>query len=79
MTDEMLNLQWRSVVLYPAGYFDSQVTVRSSVRVPDGWQSATALEVESLENGVTHYKPVSLETLIDSPLFAGRYFKRLDL
>jgi predicted metalloprotease with PDZ domain len=28
---------------------------------------------------VTTFKPVSLETLVDSPIFAGRYFKRLDL
>jgi predicted metalloprotease with PDZ domain len=26
-----------------------------------------------------HFKPHDLETLIDSPLFAGRYFKQFDL
>ena len=29
--------------------------------------------------GVTTFKPVPLNTLVDSPMFAGRYFKRLDL
>jgi len=79
MTSEMLNLQWRSVVLYPAGHFDRQVTLQASVRVPDGWQIATALEVATNKGGLTRFKPVSLETLVDSPIFAGRYFKRLDL
>jgi len=79
MTSEMLNLQWRSVVLYPAGHFDRQIMLQASVRVPDGWQVATALEVATNKGGLTKFKPVSLETLVDSPIFAGRYFKRLDL
>ena len=79
MTPEMLNLQWSSVVLYPAGHFARQITVESSVRVPDGWNVATALETVSSSDSVTGFRPVSLETLVDSPIFAGRYFKRLDL
>ncbi len=79
MTSEMLNLQWRSVVLYPAGHFDRQIMLQASVRVPDGWQLATALEVTTNKGGLTKFKPVSLETLVDSPIFAGRHFKRLDL
>jgi predicted metalloprotease with PDZ domain len=79
MTPEMLNLQWNAVVLYPAGYFSRQITVEPNVKLPDGWQFATALETASSGAGVTTFKPVSLETLVDSPMFAGRYFKRLDL
>ncbi|HXW25005.1 MAG TPA: hypothetical protein VEK73_09675 [Xanthobacteraceae bacterium] len=78
-TPEMLNLQWHSVVLYPAGYFVRQIKVEPSVRLPDGWQFATALETASADGGATAFKPVSLETLVDSPLFAGRYAKRVDL
>jgi predicted metalloprotease with PDZ domain len=79
MTPDMLNLQWNAVALYPAGYFARQITIEPSVRLPDGWQFATALETASSHGGVTAFKPVSLETLVDSPIFAGRYFKRLDL
>ncbi len=79
MTSEMLNLQWRSVVLYPAGHFDRQIMLQASVHVPEGWQVATALEVATNKGGLTQFKPVSLETLVDSPIFSGRYFKRLDL
>jgi predicted metalloprotease with PDZ domain len=79
MTAEMLNLQWNTVVLYPAGYFARQMTVEPSVRLPDGWQFATALQTESSAGGVFTFKAVSLETLVDSPIFAGRYFKRFDL
>jgi len=79
MTSEMLNLQWWSVVLYPAGHFDRQIMLEPSVRVPDGWELATALEIAKSNGNLTKFKQVSLETLVDSPIFAGRYFKRLDL
>jgi predicted metalloprotease with PDZ domain len=79
MTPDMLNLQWNAVVLYPAGYFARQIPVDPSVRLPEGWQLATALETASDSSGVTTFKRVSLNTLVDSPIFAGRYFKRLDL
>jgi predicted metalloprotease with PDZ domain len=79
MTPDMLNLQWGAVSLYPAGYFARQITVASSVRLPDGWQLATALETASTDGSMTTFKPVSFNTLVDSPIFAGRYFKRFDL
>jgi predicted metalloprotease with PDZ domain len=79
MTPDMLNLQWTSVALYPAGYFARQIMVEPSVRFPEGWQFATALETAASNGGVTTFKPVSFDTLVDSPIFAGRYFKRLDL
>ena len=79
MTPEMLNLQWNAVVLYPAGYFTRQIMVEPGVRLPDNWQFATALETATSNGGLTNFKRVPLETLVDSPIFAGRYFKRVDL
>jgi predicted metalloprotease with PDZ domain len=78
-TPEMLNLQWTSVALFPAGHFVGQITFEPSIRLPDGWQFATALETASASGASTTFKPVSLETLADSPMFAGRYVKRVDL
>jgi predicted metalloprotease with PDZ domain len=78
-TPEMLNLQWNSVVLYPAGHFVRQITVEPSIKLPEGWQLATALEAASSAGSSTTFKPVSLETLVDSPVFAGRYARRVEL
>jgi predicted metalloprotease with PDZ domain len=78
-TPEMLNLQWTSVVLFPAGHFVSQIMFETSLKVPDGWQFATALETASASGPSATFKSVSLETLADSPVFAGRYVKRVDL
>ena len=79
MTPDMLNLQWNAVALYPAGYFARQIMVEPSVRLPEGWQLATALETATSNGATTAFKPVSFNTLVDSPIFAGRYFRRLDL
>ncbi|MBV8754784.1 MAG: M61 family metallopeptidase [Hyphomicrobiales bacterium] len=78
-TPEMLNLQWNSVTLYPAGYNASRITVAASLKLPDGWQFASALESESSDAPLTGFHPVSFDILLDSPLFAGRYVKRVDL
>lgn len=79
MTPDMLNLQWQNVVLYPAGYFVRGIEVNARVTVPKGFEVAGALEKKSEKDGVTEFRPVSLETLIDSPLYAGRYFKTYDI
>ena len=78
-TPEMLNVQWNSVALYPAGHYASRITFAPSVKLPDGWQFATALESESSDGSTTAFHPVSFDILVDSPLFAGRYVKRVDL
>jgi predicted metalloprotease with PDZ domain len=52
MTPEMLNLQWNTVVVYPAGYFTRQIVVEASVRLPEGWQVRTALETAWSVGGV---------------------------
>jgi predicted metalloprotease with PDZ domain len=78
-TPEMLSLQWNSVVLYPSGYFVRRITVEPSLRLPDGWQFATALEVASQTGASIAFRPVSLETLVDSPVLSGLYVRRVDL
>ncbi|HYM34198.1 MAG TPA: hypothetical protein VET48_02320, partial [Steroidobacteraceae bacterium] len=79
MTPEMLRLNWFSTALYPAGYFARRISVNASVKLPAGWQFGTALETESKAGDVTIFKTVSFETLVDSPLYAGKYFKKIEL
>ncbi len=78
-TPDMLNLQWTSVALFPAGHFVGQIKFEPSLLLPDGWQFATALETASASGPSTTFKAVSLETLADSPVFAGRHVRRFDL
>ena len=79
ITREMLRLNWFVATLYPAGYFARQIAVDASVTLPADWSFATALEVVSAAPPTVSFKTVSFETLLDSPLIAGKYFKKIDL
>jgi predicted metalloprotease with PDZ domain len=79
MTREMLLLEWNDVILYPAGHFARQIPVSASAKFPKGWTQATALEAQAHSGDRTSYERVSLETLIDSPVYAGRYATVIEL
>src|SRR3546814_5571610 len=79
MTPNMLNLQWNAVVLYPAGHYASRIEYAAEVKYPAGFQAASAPDVASRTGDTVHYKPVPLDILVDSPVYAGRYFKTFDL
>jgi predicted metalloprotease with PDZ domain len=76
---DLLLLDWDAVVLYPAGYFTRRIPVDVSLKLPEGWTLGTALEIASSMGSVTTFKRVPLETLVDSPVRAGRHSKRYDL
>lgn len=79
MTPEMVNLQFEKALLYPAGYRHSRIQVAPSVRLPEGWGFGTAMRAQATSDGVTTFAPVSVETLADSPMFAGAHYRRVDL
>lgn len=79
VTDKMLAIQWNMVSLYPAGYYTRGIGVQASVTLPAGWRFGTALDTQSQSGGNVTFKPTTYNTLVDSPIFAGKYFKRIDL
>ena len=79
MTRDILLLEWNSLVLYPAGYFARQIPVQASVALPADWKFGSALEIAGANGGETEFKRTTLNTLVDSPVYAGRYAARLDL
>jgi predicted metalloprotease with PDZ domain len=79
MTPDMLSLQWNTLALYPAGHFARYIQVAPSVRLPEGFTAATALESAGTKAGVIAYQLTNFATLVDSPMIAGRYFTRYDL
>ena len=79
VTREMLNLQWEAVSLYPAGYFTRQIPVTATVTYPAGWQAATALRPTATTANTITYGTVNYEVLVDSPVFAGKFFRKDDL
>lgn len=79
MTPEMLDLSWNTVSLYPAGYDANRIQTVPSVTLPAGWKFGSALEVASQNGNTVTFKPIDYMNLVDSPIYAGKYFKRLDL
>jgi predicted metalloprotease with PDZ domain len=79
ITPNMLDVSWRPEMLFPAGYFQRDIMVKPAVKLPAGWQYATALDTVNEAAGRVEFKPLPLETLLDSPLYAGRYSKKIDL
>ena len=79
MTPDLLGLQWEKALLYPAGYYARQIPVEASIRLPAGWQFASALRGANRTGDTVRFSTVPLETLVDSPLFAGSYYRRVEL
>ncbi len=76
---DMFGLQWPTMVLYPAGHAAAAVEVQAAVKLPPGWRWGSALRARSERDGWVEFEPVSLETLVDSPLYAGVSYRRIEL
>jgi predicted metalloprotease with PDZ domain len=79
MTQEMLNLQWEKMSLYPAGHYVRRIRVRPSVTFPRGWTPAVALDGEVRTGDRVSWAETDYETLVDSPIFAGIHFRKWDI
>jgi predicted metalloprotease with PDZ domain len=79
MAPSMMNLQFEKALLYPAGYAATGITFAPSVRLPAGWQYGVAMETTSFADGLATFAPVDLYTLVDSPMFAGAHYRRIDI
>lgn len=76
---QMVRLNWNTAVLYPAKSAAGALRVLPSLRIPTGWQAVGALDVESESDGVLRYRETTLETLVDSPIFAGQFVRSYEL
>jgi predicted metalloprotease with PDZ domain len=79
VSPDLLNLQWNTVALYPAGHFARRITVEPELTLPEGWEFGCALQVASRDGGTIRFEPVALDVLVDSPVFAGAHFRCIGL
>ena len=75
VTRNLMSLEPITTSFYPAGYFVRQIPVRMTVKYPDGWAAASALNAKVAGSTYT-YEPTNYEILLDSPILAGRYYKK---
>ncbi len=78
-SSNLLDLNWNAVVLYPQGADSDAVEFLPSVKLPTGWKLGTALTASHTSGDEVEFAPVSLTTLVDSPLIAGKNYRRIDL
>jgi len=79
VTPDLLGLEWNSVLLYPAGYYATRIPFAPELTLPQDWEFGTALETDQRKGNWASFKRLSLEMLVDSPVFAGRYFRSIAL
>ena len=70
---------WNQVLLYPQGTRTDDVMFRASMELPAGWKFGTALPVANQNGATIEFQPVSLTTLVDSPIVAGEYLRVVPL
>lgn len=78
-SSNLLDLNWNQVVLYPDGAASDAVEMAASVRLPEGWKYGTALTTSRAAGTELTFNPVSLTTLVDSPLIAGAHYRQIEL
>jgi predicted metalloprotease with PDZ domain len=78
-SSNLLDLNWNAVVLYPQGAKSDAVEFAPSVTLPANWKFGTALTVARADANKVEFAATSLTTLIDSPLIAGLFYRRIEL
>jgi predicted metalloprotease with PDZ domain len=68
---------WNRYILYPEGIDNANYGAQASLLLPPGWDFASALPVAQHAGDRVDFRPVSLETLVDSPTDSGRFVKHI--
>jgi predicted metalloprotease with PDZ domain len=78
-TANLVALEWNLVVFYPETVSQHDLTITPRLILPHGWKHGSALEDARTSGDTVEFKPVTLETLVDSPVIAGAWFRTLPL
>jgi predicted metalloprotease with PDZ domain len=76
---KVMTMNWNDVLVYPKTAKSLAVPFGVNLKLPEKWKSGTALIPADEKNGRVHFKEVTLETLIDSPLLAGEFVREVKL
>jgi predicted metalloprotease with PDZ domain len=76
---DMIELPWQRVLLYPAGWYVRDVPVATTLVLPQGLTPFTSLTFARIDDRTLRFQPVTLEQLVDAPVYAGRYTRRVSL
>ena len=75
----MAIILWNQLLLYPAGVQSDELQYAARLKLPAGWSAMTALPKTGTGTDVIQFRPVSLTTLIDSPVLCGVHVRTIEL
>lgn len=78
-TSHLAIFSWNWILLYPQVTHTDDITFDASLKIPQGWKFGTALRATKESKGEIDFEPVSLTTLVDSPVLAGEHFRAIPL
>ena len=79
VTSELAVLNWNQTVLYPQGSDPDRIRYQATLKIPSGWRYGTALPMARESGNEIEFQPVSLTTLVDSPVSTGIHYRTIDL
>ncbi|RTL22277.1 MAG: M61 family peptidase [Burkholderiales bacterium] len=79
VTPDIVAVRWQSLLLYPRGEPVAQQPVEATLKLPEGWALATSLDEQGRSGARIGFRPVSVATLVDSPVWASPHLKRYEL
>ncbi len=81
-TTHLLVLSWNQILFYPPSAAPLKTPFVATLKLPPGWQFGTALPIGNTTRShpdQIDFADAPLETLIDSPVLAGEFFRTIDL
>jgi predicted metalloprotease with PDZ domain len=79
MDPYLVDMVWNSVLLYRAGRPVHDSIYQANVQLPENWTYASSLDETGRDGDVVHFAPLPLDLLIDSPVMAGAYYRKVEL
>lgn len=77
MRPDMVVVQWQRMLLYPAGWFARNIAVQARLRLPQGLQVVSSLQLDDAAEG--NFISTSLDMLMDAPVIAARHVRSFGL
>jgi predicted metalloprotease with PDZ domain len=72
-------INWNTCLVYPEGISVDDLLVEAELRLPPGWEFATALGKKESRAGTIQFKPEVLRHFIDCPVICGEHLRTWDL
>lgn len=77
--NSLFGINFNTCLIYPEAAKARSTPVKVSVQIPEGWGYGSSLREESSSGDWKHFEVESLERVVDSPLIAGKHYRRLEV